>query len=81
MSLFSQSGQPPIKQLEENHGYLTRDKVKFEECINVYEDRKQRLENAIAITNDEIEHMCRCSCHVIHSLRLLISYSHSSKDH
>ncbi|GJE86872.1 HEC/Ndc80p family-domain-containing protein [Phanerochaete sordida] len=50
---------PPVKQLEENNGYLTRDKIKFEECIHVYEDRKQRLENAIAITNDEIEHMAK----------------------
>lgn len=59
--LYSTAIQPPIKQLEENHGYLTRDKVKFEECIVVYEERKQRLANTIAVTEDEIARMSEYS--------------------
>lgn len=63
------STQPPIKQLEENHTYLTRDKIKFEECITVYEDRKQRLITAIAVTNDELQHMCKCAIVALTSSR------------
>ena len=40
---------------------MTRDKAKFEECITVYEDRKQRLTTAIAVTNDEIQQMSGCA--------------------
>ncbi|KIP04758.1 hypothetical protein PHLGIDRAFT_120415 [Phlebiopsis gigantea 11061_1 CR5-6] len=50
---------PPIQQLEENHSYLTRDKIKFEECITFYEDRKQRSINSIAVLEAEIQQMIK----------------------
>lgn len=50
---------PPIKKLEDSHALLGKDRIKFEECLRVYEERRVKLDNSIAINNDEIEHMSK----------------------
>ncbi|THG98588.1 hypothetical protein EW026_g3622 [Hermanssonia centrifuga] len=46
---------PPIQQLQKSNGYLKQDRVKFEECIRLYEERKASLINGIAREKADIE--------------------------
>ncbi|KAJ3556638.1 hypothetical protein NM688_g1916 [Phlebia brevispora] len=46
---------PPIQELQKNNGYLKQDKVKFEECLRMYEERKQQLLKSIEREKTELE--------------------------
>ena len=53
--------KPPYEELKKDNGSLKRDKLKFEEILRRYEERKQKWMRQVQDEKTELEYNCTLS--------------------
>ena len=52
--------QPPFEELKKDNGSLKRDKLKFEEILRRFEERRQKWLRQVQDEKTELEYNCTC---------------------
>ena len=52
--------QPPFEELKKDNGSLKRDKLKFEEILRRFEERRQKWLRQVQDEKTELEYNCAC---------------------